>query len=155
MTERDKKAAESRDEHRYDDMIGMPRPVSENHLQMSRADRAAQFSPFAALTGYEDAIAETGRLTDERMELLEDAGNFLDEKLRLIQERIGDLPEVSVTYFLPDERKAGGAYITVRNRVKKMDSHEGVMIMQDGIRIPFRDIVEIEGEALQDGRYTV
>lgn len=149
MTDRNKKAAGGGDYHRYDDIIGFPHPISVNHPQMSRAGRAAQFSPFAALTGYEDAIAETGRLTDARMELLEDARSLLDEKLWLIKEQIADLPEVSVTYFLPDKRKAGGSYVTVKNRVKKIDSYERVLIMQDGVRIPLKDIVEIEGDVFE------
>lgn len=129
--------------HRYDDIIGLPHPVSASHPQMSRTDRAAQFSPFAALTGYEDAIAETGRLTREQLELNEDARQILDEKLRWIQEHIASLPEAEVTYFLPDERKAGGDYVTLKSRVKKIDSYERIMVMQDGTRIPIEEIVEI------------
>lgn len=144
MSDQRKEAGRNNDSHRYDDIIGLSHPVSAVHPQMSRIDRAAQFSPFAALTGYEDAIAETGRLTDMRMELEEDAKAALDEKLQKIQERITLCPEVSVTYFLPDEKKAGGAYVTVRDRVKKVDQYECMIVMQDGTRIPFKEIVEIE-----------
>lgn len=134
----------SKDYHQYDDIIGLPHPVSTNHPQMSRTDRAAQFSPFAALTGYEEAIAETGRLTDSRIELEEDARIILDEKLRQIQEQIDIQPEAAITYFLPDSRKAGGSYVTLRDRVKKIDPYERVVIMQEGSRIPIEEIVEIE-----------
>lgn len=145
MTERKMQTAGNHAYHRYDDIITLAHPVSSVHPQMSRADRAAQFSPFAALTGYEEAIAETGRITDARVELEEDARSLLDEKLRQIQERIEELPEVSVTCFLPDGQKDGGSYATVRNRVRKIDPYERVMIMQDKSRIPLDEIVEIEG----------
>lgn len=143
MTDWNKTTEGSNDYHQYDDIIGLPHPVSANHPQMSRADRAAQFSPFAALTGYEDAIAETGRLTDNRIELEEDARIILDEKLRWIQEQISVRPEAAVTYFLPDSRKAGGSYVTLRGRVKKIDPYERVVVMQDGSRIQIEEIVEI------------
>lgn len=143
MTDWKKGTERSNDYHQYDDIIGLPHPVSANHPQMSRADRAAQFSPFAALTGYEDAIAETGRLTDSRIELEEDARIILDEKLRQIQEQIAIWPEAAITYFLPDSRKTGGSYVTLRDRVKKIDSYERVVVMQEGTRIPIEEIVEI------------
>ena len=143
MTDWKKETEGNNDYHQYDDIIGLPHPVSANHPQMSRAERAAQFSPFAALTGYEDAIAETGRLTDSRIELEEDARVILDEKLRQIQEQIEIQPEAAVTYFLPDSRKAGGSYVTLRDRVKKIDPYEGVVVMQGGTRIPIEEIVEI------------
>lgn len=146
MTGKKRETVGNNDFHRYDDIICLPHPVSPTHPQMSRADRAAQFSPFAALAGYEGAIAETGRLTDARVELEEDARSLLDEKLRRIQEHTAGLPEVSVTYFLPDKRKAGGSYVTVRNQIKKIEPCERVMIMEGGARIPLEDIVEIEGE---------
>ncbi len=144
MTDWKKETEGSNDYHQYDDIIGLPHPVSANHPQMSRADRAAQFSPFAALTGYEDAIAETGRLTDARIELEEDARIILDEKLRQIQEQIAIWPEVTVTYFLPDSRKTGGSYVTLRDRVKKIDLYERAVVMQEGTRIPIEEIVKIE-----------
>lgn len=151
MTKWNKGITESTDYHRYDDIIRFPHPVSKVHPPMSRINRAAQFSPFAALTGYEDAIAETGRLTDTRIEMEEDARSLLDEKLRQIQEQTAGLAEVSVTYFVPDNRKAGGSYVTVRNQIKKIDSYDRVLVMQDGARIALKDIVEIEemdGEVL-------
>lgn len=131
------------EEHRYDDIMNLPHHVSDVHPHMAVSDRAAQFSPFAALTGYGDAIRETGRLTDTRIELDEDAKELLDEKLRMIQERIASRPEVSITYFCPDERKAGGFYTTVTGCVKKIDGYAGAVIMGDGTRIGMGDIVKI------------
>jgi len=113
---------------------------------MPLSERAAQFSPFAALTGYGDAIDETGRLTDAKVELAEDAGGILDGKLRLLQERIGIHKEVSVTYFQPDGKKAGGAYVTVVGLVKKIDRYEQALVFQDGTKIPIPEITKIEGE---------
>lgn len=130
----------------YDDIINLPHPVSKVHPPMPAANRAAQFSPFAALTGYEEAVEETARLTDERLELEEDAVCALDEKLRILQERIAEQPEASVTYFRPDARKAGGAYVTVSGRIKKIDCYEQMLVMKDGQRIPIRDVMAIEYE---------
>ena len=130
----------------YDDIINLPRHVSKRHPPMPVTERAAQFSPFAALTGFEDAIKESGRLTDQRMELDEDEKRILNEKLRILNQRILECPEVKITYFKPDEQKEGGAYCMVRGRVKKIDVYEGVIKMQDGTRIPVGDITGLEGE---------
>lgn len=130
-------------DHRYDDIINLLHHVSAVHPRMATADRAAQFSPFAALTGYGDAIKETGRLTDRRIELDEDAKELLDEKIKTIQERIASRPEASITYFCPDGKKEGGFYTTVTGRVKKIDGYAGMVIMEDGTKIGVRDIVEI------------
>lgn len=130
----------------YDDIIGLPHHVSPKHPQMSMTDRAAQFSPFRALTGYEDAIQETGRLTDGRAELDEDEMAALDERLRLVLARADDPPQVSLTYFQPDTKKAGGAYVTVCGRIQKADGYAGVIVMADGVRIPINEIVEIDSE---------
>lgn len=129
---------------RYADIIYRKHPISVRHPQMSVAERAAQFSPFAALTGYGEAIGEAGRLTDERKELDEDVREGLDEKLQSLLARIGERPEVSVTYFQPDGRKDGGAYVTWRGRVKKVDVYGRYVVMSDGMRIPMGDIVELE-----------
>lgn len=122
-------------EHRYDDIINLPHHVSATRPRMSMHDRAAQFSPFAALTGYDDAVEETARLTDKQSELSEDARNRLDEQLRLIADRIEERPEIEVTYFVPDERKEGGAYLTVRKCVRRIDVYEREIIFTDGTRI--------------------
>lgn len=134
----------SNDRHRYEDIIHLPHHVSGVHPQMAQRDRAAQFSPFAALTGYEDALEEAGRLTGERIELDEDAKNILDEKLRMIQEQITVRPQVQITYFVPDEKKTGGAYTVAEGWVKKIDRYGQNIIMGDGRTIPVGEIIEIK-----------
>lgn len=130
--------------NRYDDIIDLPRPVSGRHPAMSAHDRAAQFSPFAALTGYGAAIAETGRLTDERVELDEHEKSALNEALLVIKERIAERPVVTLTYFLPDGRKDGGAYVTVTDAVVKLKAYERRILLAGGETIPFDDITVIE-----------
>ena len=133
----------------YDDIINLPHHTSVSRPHMSAHDRAAQFSPFAALTGYGSAIAETARLTDARVELDEYTKADLNEKLCIMQERIAQQPEVSITYFQPDKVKAGGAYITASGYVKKIDSYENTVILQDATKIPIDDILEIDGELFE------
>ena len=129
---------------RYEDIIDLPHHVSQRRTPMSRLDRAAQFSPFAALTGFDGAIAETGRLTDREAELTEGSLAFLDEKLRLVQAAIHTRPEVSVTFFLPDARKDGGSYETHTGRVKKVDTYERTLVFTDGQIIPLERIYGLE-----------
>ena len=135
---------ESTDPHRYDDMLDLPHHVSSARPHMSRADRAAQFSPFAALTGFGAAIQETGRLTEERFVPEEDMRRELDEKLRLLKEQIHVRPAASFTYFLPDDKKEGGEYVTVAGNVKKIREADRMVILEDGTRIPIEDIIEIK-----------
>ena len=130
----------------YEDIINLPHHVSKTRPQMSMIDRAAQFSPFAALTGYDAAIKETGRLTDEKIEMDEEALNILNMKFQLLVDRLADKPEITFTYFKPDERKAGGAYIDVTGKVKKVDDFERLIVMQNGTKMPMDDILNIEGE---------
>ena len=137
---------DDKDISRYDDIINLPHPTSRKHPRMSLYDRAAQFSPFAALTGHEAAVKETARLTDERIILDEDAKMKLDAKLQLIKENIGAGIEVTFTYFVPDERKSGGEYISHTGIVKKIDEYEHTVIMKDRTIIPVSDIIEIESE---------
>ena len=125
----------------YDNIINLPHPNSAKHPRMSMIDRAAQFSPFAALTGHGAAIEETARLTDRRIELTEEEKTVLDEKLRLLLETGG---EGMITYFLPDERKDGGAYVTKLGTIKKIDPLEGRVILTDHTPIHIEDILEIE-----------
>lgn len=132
--------------HEYDDIIDLPHHVSATRPRMSMIDRAAQFSPFAALTGYDAAIKETGRLTDQRIELSEDSRAALDRKQQLLVECLADHPEVSVTYFIPDERKSGGAYVTVTGIVKKVDDYQRLLLLTDGTKIPLDDILDLESE---------
>ena len=130
----------------YEDIINLPHHVSKTRPQMSMIDRAAQFSPFAALTGYDAAIKETGRLTDEKIEMDEEALNILNMKFQLLVDRLADEPEITFTYFKPDERKAGGAYVEVTGTVKKVDDFERLIVMQNGTKMPMDDILNIEGE---------
>ncbi len=129
----------------YEDIIHLPHHVSKKHPQMSMSERAAQFSPFAALTGYDAAVEETARLTDRRIELDEYELQHLDERIRKIAEHLEEHPEVSITYFLPDARKAGGEYISVSGSVKKIDHYEHKIILMDGTLIPIHQVIEIDG----------
>ena len=132
-------------QNNYDDIMDLPHHVSATRPQMSMMDRAAQFSPFAALTGYDAAIKETGRLTDEKIEMDEEALNILNMKFQILVDSLDEEPEVTFTYFKPDERKAGGAYIEVTGTVKKGDDFERLIVMQNGMKIPMDDILNIEG----------
>ena len=109
-------------------------------------DRAAQFSPFAALTGYDAAIKETGRLTDQKVEMDAEALNVLNMKFQILIDRLAEEPEVTFIYFKPDERKDGGAYIDVTGIVKKVDKFERLIVMQSGTKIVMDDILNIEGK---------
>ena len=137
--------SESGYSHKYDDIIDLPHPVSAKRAHMSMIDRGAQFSPFAALTGFEAAISETARLTDAAVDLDESSKAALDEKIRILKEKLDTRPEVTVTYFVPDKRKAGGAYVSRTGNVKKIDIWEQVLILED-TEIPFDVIVELSGE---------
>ncbi len=125
----------------YDDIIDLPHPTSVRHPRMPMSDRAAQFSPFAALVGHGAAIEETARLTGRKIELTEEEKSVLDERLRLLDETGG---QAAFTWFLPDEKKEGGAYVTATGTVKKIDPLEGRVILTDGTAIPIEDILEIE-----------
>lgn len=131
---------------KYDEIMGLPHHISKTRPQMPMSDRAAQFAPFAALTGYDAAIKETGRLTDERIELDVEALSALDMKYQLLMEALDEAPEVTITYFQPDERKAGGKYLTAIGAVKKVDDFERRITMQDGTKIPMDDVLSIDGE---------
>lgn len=134
------------DRHKYDDIIDLPRHVSKTHSPMPAADRAAQFAPFAALTGHGAAVEETARLTSERIELDESCKALLDQKLKDIRDHISGSPRVSVTYFVPDMKKEGGSYVTVEGCVTRINEYERTMIFSDGLKIPVQDIIEIEIE---------
>ena len=132
------------DYHRYDDVIYRQHPTSKKHPRMSNMNRAAQFAPFAALTGYEESIEETTRITDRRIELSEYEIEELNAKLNFIQEHIKERPEVTITYFQPDERKEGGAYITVTGKVRRIDEVNGVLVFEDEKIICLETIIEID-----------
>ncbi len=131
---------------KYDDIIDLPHHKSKRHPHMSLHDRAAQFSPFAALSGYEDAVNETARLTEEWIELDEHEKEKLDRRLALISEKLSQLPLVEITYFKPDEKKYGGAYVTVSGSVRKIDTFEGIIYMSDGTMIHVDALYRIEGD---------
>lgn len=130
----------------YEDIISLPHHVSTKRPPMSMQDRAAQFSPFAALTGYEDAIQETGRQTEGKIEVDEEALSSLNMKFQFLIDRMEDMPEVTLTYFKPDERKADGVYVEVTGSVKKIDDFGRLIVMRNGTKIPMDDILSIEGE---------
>ena len=128
----------------YEDIIHLPHHVSATRPQMSMSDRAAQFSPFAALTGYDEAIKETGRLTDDRIELDENTRTALDIKQAYLAENINIHPEISITYFLPDTKKDGGEYVTATGSLKRIDEYERMLIFVDGRKIPMDEIANID-----------
>ena len=133
----------------YEDIIHLPHPTSKNHPRMSIQERAAQFSPFAALTGHAAAIAETARLTDRKIELDEDTRAELDRRQAILLEHIDQQPEITVTWFAPDEKKDGGAYVTTTGRLKKIDQVERILILMDGTRIPLEDVADLESGCLR------
>ena len=130
----------------YDDIIDLPRPKSK-HEPMPMSDRAAQFSPFAALTGYGDAIDETARLTDARIELSEEERAELDYKQQYLATL--DSPMVTVTYFVPDSRKSGSAYVTHTGVLKRVDEVERMVVFKDGLRVPLDEVMDIKCEQLR------
>lgn len=138
------------DNHEYDDIINLPNPTSKRHLRMSLYDRAAQFSPFAALTGHDAAIQEAARVTDEKQELCEDAMARINEKLNIILRNIGKEQMVTITYFVPDDRKSGGEYVSCSGIVKRIDEQKHTVILTDKTVIPMEQISEIQGEMFQD-----
>ena len=134
----------------YNDILHLPHHVSSCRPQMSMRDRAAQFSPFAALTGYDSAISETARLTDRRIELSEDAQEYLDRKLKWIRENLTSHPSVTITYFIPDLYKDGGSYVSHTGQVQYVDDAARVVGMVDGTSIPLDDIFNYSGAIPDD-----
>jgi len=131
---------------KYDDIIQLPHHVSQTHAQMPLSARAAQFSAFAALTGFDAAVSETARLTEARVELDRDALDALDGTMRALSEKLssGAVPEAEIHYFVPDERKDGGRYETLRGAVEKVDEYERRLLLSDGQKLSLEDIVSIE-----------
>jgi hypothetical protein len=134
---------------KYEDIIDLPHHVSYRHPRMSRIDRAAQFAPFAALTGYGAAVEETARLTEGLTELDETARARLNEKLRMLADFLDSEPQISITYFRPDERKTGGSYVTVSGTIKMVDEYARTVVMTDQTVIPMEHIREIGGELFE------
>lgn len=131
--------------HPYDDIIDLPHHVSERHPQMSMYNRAAQFAPFAALTGHNAAITEAARLTETEQELSESDAEVLNRKLAYLQS-LDEKPAISVTYFVPDDKKEGGSYHTATGIVKSVEPDKGVLQFEDGTGIPVIRIKDIDGE---------
>ena len=133
-----------KDEHRYDDIINLPHYQSKKRAHMSLEDRAAQFASFAALTGHEEAIEETARLTEKKIVLEEAAKEAISEKLFEISQSLDKKWNVSITYFKPDRFKEGGAYLTDIGVVKKIDEVEKIIVMDNGMRIEIEGIIGVE-----------
>lgn len=131
---------------KYKDIINLPHKQSSKRPHMSLLDRAAQFAPFAALVGYDDAIKETGRLTDDRIELSEENLATLNSRYQILVDHLDEEPEVTITYFVPDIYKTGGSYITKTGVVKKLDAYERLITMTDGAKIQMDDVLTLEGD---------
>lgn len=130
----------------YEDIVNLPPHISKKHPQPSMMDRAARFAPFAAITGYEEMVLEEARVTEERVDLDEGALSLLNEKLNMIQEFLDEEPEVTITYFEPDKKKSGGAYISITGTVKRIDEYEHLVILTDGKKIRIEDIYALESD---------
>ena len=135
--------------NKYDDIINLPRPESGKHPRMSLHDRAAQFSPFAALTGHSAAIDETARLTDRKLSLNEERQAELNRMWQYLLEKVKERPRLRITYFVKDEKKDGGLYRTISDRLKKLDPYKGILVMEEGISICYSDIYEMELEKME------
>ena len=133
----------------YDDIINLPHPTSKRHPRMPIRDRAAIFSPFAALSGHGAAIAETARLTEQKIELDEDTKAELDRRQAVLLEYMDERPELTVTWFQRDEKKDGGAYLTTTGRLKKLRELERILVLTDGTEIPLEDVVALESDIFQ------
>ena len=133
-----------KESHQYDDIINLPHHVSEKHPHMPMTDRAAQFSPFAALTGYDAAIVETARPTDDKRELSEEQKQIISKQLYDLQNCIKSAPYITVVFFEKDRRKTGGTYRTVTGTVKKVDEYSRTLEMAEGLSIPFEDILSLD-----------
>lgn len=133
--------------HRYDDILSLPRHRSLRHAPMPRIGRAAQFAPFAALTGYDDAVHETARLTDREQELDEEQLALMDEKLHALLSTIRDQPQMTITFFEPDEKKSGGAYVSISGRIRRVDEINRQIILTDRTVIDMDSICQIDFSA--------
>lgn len=130
--------------NKYEDIINQKRPISKKHPPMPLEERAAQFAPFAALTGYEETITETAREVDKRIELDEEAQNTINRKIQELKQQIVTKPIVSITYFQKDLRKEGGEYITVTEKIRKIDDYKKIIVLENKTEIPIREILDID-----------
>ena len=140
-------------EQKYADIINMPHHTSNTKPRRTMINRAAQFSPFAALTGYDAAVKETARLTDDQIELDECAKEMLSDKLQIITEHLDDMPQITFIYFEPDKKKSGGAYCSVTGQVKEIDEYERIVKLMDGTKIPIQHICGIESDLFSELGY--
>ena len=131
---------------KYKDIINLPHHQSKTRQRMCMIDRAAQFSPFAALTGHNAAIIETARLTDRQIELDEGTKSIINEKIQMISDYLSEKPTVTITHFEPDIKKVGGAYLNTIGTVKRIDDFKREIILTDGTIIAIERIFDIEGE---------
>ena len=129
--------------NKYDDIINLPHHISKKHPQMTLEARAAQFAPFAALTGYGDEIRETARLTNRRIDLDEEAKSILDNKIQIILKQMLQKPTVTITYFIPDLKKDGGKYITIFGIIKRIDKYKQVIVLEDKTEVQINEIIDI------------
>ena len=130
----------------YEDIVNLPRHISKVHPQATMADRAARFSPFAAISGYEDMVKEAARVTEERIDITDATKELLNEKLNMIVEFLDEEPEVTITYFEPDKKKDGGAYISITGTVKRIDEYERIVLMSDDKKIRIDEIYALESD---------
>ena len=130
----------------YEDIVNLPRPVSKKHPQPPVSERAARFAPFAAITGYEEMVLEEARVTEEKIDLDEYALILLDKKLNVLQNHLPQSPEITVTYFVPDKKKNGGAYRTITGTAKRIDPYKKLLIMNDDGKIQIEDIYKLESK---------
>lgn len=128
---------------KYDDIINMPHHISKKHPRMSLENRSAQFASFAALTGYEDEVEETARITDKRIEITDEIKSTINMRLQIIQEKINTKPKVTIKYFIPDNKKEGGSYKTVTSNVLKIDQYKKLVVLKDNTKIFISDIINI------------
>lgn len=130
----------------YEDIIHLPRPTSKKHPQPTMMERAARFAPFAAITDYEEMVLEEARTTEARVHLDENALTLLNEKLNIVQDFLDRMPEITVTYFEPDKKKSGGAYISITGTVQRIDKYKRLIIMNDDKKIQIDDVYKLESD---------
>lgn len=128
----------------YEDIINLPHHVSTRHPQMSMMNRAAQFAPFAALTGHSAAIEETARLTESQQELADEDSEILNQKMAYLRETINEHPTISITYFEPDKRKSGGRYMSIEGQLQNIDDYNQTIVLKNGEAIPLKSILDIQ-----------
>lgn len=138
---------------KYDDIINLPRPVSKKHPPMPMANRAAQFSPFAALSGHNEAIREAARETEKRRTLGENEQEILNRKIALLRKHLAEQPEITATYFEPDGKKDGGRYVSISGRIRKIDNYQRLLLLEGGVEIPFEDLAELSGELFESSLF--